>query len=74
VRTGSGYLAQSEKVLTFGLGAASQVDTLLVRWPSGHTESFTNLPSGHEIHLIEGEGIAAQTALPVTTDAARAAL
>src|SRR5258705_7572548 len=35
VRTGSSYLSQSERTLTFGLGAATAVHTLEVRWPSG---------------------------------------
>ena len=70
VRTGSGYLSQSEKVLTFGLGPASQVDTLLVRWPNGDAETLTDLPAGYEIHLIEGEGAAERTALPVLSGTA----
>ncbi len=65
VRAGSSYLSQSEKVLTFGLGAAPQVDTLIVRWPNDHTERYTGLPAGYEVHLIEGEGLVARTALPV---------
>ncbi len=35
VRTGSSYLSSSEKTLTFGLGAATQVDELRVEWPNG---------------------------------------
>ena len=72
VRTGSGYLSQSEKVLTFGVGPASQIDTLLVRWPNGNTETFTDLPAGYEVHLIEGEGVALRTALPVLNRVASA--
>ena len=70
VRTGSGYLSQSEKVLTFGLGSAAQVDTLIVRWPNGDTETLTDLPAGYEIRLIEGEGEAERTALPVLSGVA----
>lgn len=62
VRTGSGYLSQSEKVLTFGLGTATQVDTLIVRWPDGQYERFTDMPSGYEIQVIEGEGLGSRTA------------
>ena len=35
VRTGSSYLSQSELTLTFGLGAATRVDRLSIRWPGG---------------------------------------
>ncbi|MEA2062556.1 MAG: FG-GAP-like repeat-containing protein, partial [Gemmatimonadota bacterium] len=33
--TGTGYLGQSEPVLHFGLGSASSVDSVTVRWPGG---------------------------------------
>ncbi len=73
VRTGSGYLSQSEKVLTFGLGATPRVDTLIVRWPNGHTERYADVPSGYEVHLVEGAGIVARTALPLSAATAEAA-
>ncbi len=41
VRTGSSYLSQSELVQTFGLGAATTVDRLEVRWPSGTETTLT---------------------------------
>jgi hypothetical protein len=34
-RTGSSYLSQSESTLTFGLGTATRVERLVVRWPLG---------------------------------------
>jgi hypothetical protein len=33
------YLSQVESVLTFGLGQTSSVESLLVRWPNGRTQS-----------------------------------
>ncbi len=65
VRTGSGYLSQSEKTITFGLGTADNVDTLLVVWPSRREEIFTGLSGGVELSLLEGEGVVAQTVLPL---------
>ena len=65
VRTGSGYLSQSEKTLTFGLGSADRADTLTVRWPDGRLERHVGIPAGHEVHVVEGEGVASRTALPV---------
>lgn len=65
IRTGSGYLSQSEKTLTFGLGAADRADTLTIRWPDGRLERHVDIPAGYEVHMIEGEGMASRTALPI---------
>ena len=43
VKTGSSYLSQSELPLTFGLGAATKADRVVVEWPSGKTDELTNL-------------------------------
>lgn len=40
VRTGSSYLSQSDVFPTFGLGAASRVDEVRVRWPLGAEEIY----------------------------------
>ena len=57
VRTGSSYLVSSDKALTFGLGAAVQVDTLVVHWPGGETVRYANLPAGREVHIVEGSDV-----------------
>lgn len=59
VRNGSSYLASSEKTLTFGLGTASQIDTLIVHWPGGGVDRYTALPAQHEVLISQGEGILA---------------
>lgn len=64
VRTGSSYLAQSEIPVTFGLRAASSIDSLLVAWPSGKTHQFTNVSSGQHIHLNEDEDVFQAVVLP----------
>src|SRR5439155_7122475 len=40
VKAGSSYMSQNELVLHFGLGAATRVDVLEIRWPSGLRERF----------------------------------
>ena len=40
---GSGYLSQDDGRLHFGLGAAANIDKLLVHWPSGREQVLTNL-------------------------------
>jgi hypothetical protein len=50
------YLSQSELPLTIGLGPATKVDFLKVRWPSGKEESFTGVPVDRLTVLEEGTG------------------
>lgn len=54
IRTGSSFLSQSEKTAVFGLGDSERVDTLLVYWPSGRLDEYTELAADQEIFLIEG--------------------
>ncbi len=54
VRTGSSYLSQSETIVTFGLGRAARVDSLLVYWPAGRVDRFVDLEGHQEIRVVEG--------------------
>src|SRR6185436_17136831 len=38
LRSGSGYLSQNERILTFGLGNRAQADAIEIRWPSGQVD------------------------------------
>ena len=49
------YLSQSSHTLHFGLGLATKVDRLEVRWPSGGTNIFENLEAGAMWEITEGE-------------------
>jgi len=40
---GSGYLSQDDGRLHFGLGAATTIDKLIVRWPSGREQTLEKL-------------------------------
>ena len=40
---GSGYLSQDDGRMHFGLGAATKVDKLVVKWPSGREQVVENL-------------------------------
>ena len=40
---GSGYLSQDDGRMHFGLGAATKVDKLTVKWPSGREQVLENL-------------------------------
>lgn len=54
MRSGSSYLSQSEKIVSFGLGQNTGVDSLFVKWPSGQTDVFSDLKGNQEIKVIEG--------------------
>src|ERR1700733_9334607 len=46
LRSGSSYLAQSELVLTFGLGALTRADSVEIQWPSGQLDKLSSLIGG----------------------------
>ena len=64
VRSGSSYLSSAEKAATFGLGAASRVDSLLVYWPSGQVDRFANVEVDQEVLVVEGAGTLETEAMP----------
>jgi hypothetical protein len=55
---GASYLTASDPRLLFGLGQATRVEALEVRWPSGLVESFPTPPVDRYTTLREGEGSA----------------
>ena len=57
LRSGSSYLAQSELVLTFGLGGQTKADSVEIEWPSGQVEKLANINAGQTVTVQEGKGI-----------------
>jgi enediyne biosynthesis protein E4 len=55
VRGGGSYLSQNDLRVHFGLGAATVVERVEVRWPNGMEERWQNLPAGTVHTLREGE-------------------
>jgi hypothetical protein len=51
--SGTSYLSQNDLRLTFGLGKATSVDRLEVRWPSGESQTWTDLPADRFLELEE---------------------
>ena len=58
VRSGSSYISNSDMRVHFGLGAATRIDSLQVRWPSGLVEQFEKLEVDSVQTLKEGTGTA----------------
>ena len=54
VRAGSSYLSSSDRRVYFGLGMASKIDRLEIRWPSGAKDTLTNLSVNKTYVVREG--------------------
>ena len=63
VKTGSSYLSQSELPVTFGLGRASGVQQVEIRWPGGRVDSLAAEKANQSLVVQEGTGVIARTAL-----------
>jgi len=57
VKSGSSYLSQSELPVTFGVGRRDRIDRVVVSWPNGRTEEFTNVATGKAYDCVEGKGM-----------------
>lgn len=57
VRAGGSYLSQNDPRLHFGLGNATTIEEVDIRWPSGEMEKLQNLPADVIYTIVEGQGI-----------------
>lgn len=55
LQVGSGFLSQHSKELFFGLGEHTGAVQTSIRWPSGNTQHFSDLPINHRIWIEEGK-------------------
>jgi hypothetical protein len=51
--TASGYASSSAGPVHFGLGAATVVDEIEIRWPSGTLQTLKNVQADHILHVVE---------------------
>ena len=56
VRTNSSFESASDPRLHFGLGNANKVDSIVVHWPSGKTDTVLNQAADQEVVVVEGQG------------------
>ena len=54
---GNGFLSQSSKNLTFGLGTAEVVERVIVQWPGGPREEFTGFKPDRHYLIVQGNGL-----------------
>ena len=50
---GDGYLCHNEPKVFFGLGSVSKIDRLVVTWPTGEQQIWTDVPLDQQILVIE---------------------
>jgi hypothetical protein len=56
VRSGGSYLSQNDLRVHFGLGSATKVDAVEMRWPSGAVDVLKNLAADQFYAILEGKG------------------
>jgi hypothetical protein len=59
VEGGNGYASQSTTRVHVGLGSIANVDSVEIRWPSGHKETIA-VPPNKITHIEEGKGVVAR--------------
>ena len=56
VHSGGSFLSESQRQLTFGLGAANQAEHIEIIWPGGSTDRADNLQADRQYLITEGQG------------------
>jgi hypothetical protein len=54
---GSSYMSASDPRIHFGLGRHPRIDSLVIAWPSGHTDKLIDVPIDTIVAVKEGAGI-----------------
>ncbi|MFN2517065.1 MAG: CRTAC1 family protein [Pyrinomonadaceae bacterium] len=58
---GGSYLASHDPREILGLGSATKIDSVEIRWPSGRVDRLSNLSTNTYIKVKEGEGVIQNT-------------
>ena len=57
IQSGGSYLSQNDLRVHFGLGKATKIESLEIRWPSGLVETLKDLVADKFYSVLEGQGI-----------------
>jgi hypothetical protein len=57
VRSGDGFISQSDLRVHFGLGKAIKAEKIVIRWPNGLVETLTDLAANQYYVVHEGSGV-----------------
>ena len=55
--SGGSYLSSHDPREILGLGSATKIDFVEIRWPSGKIDKLTNLPLNSYVKVVEGSGL-----------------
>jgi hypothetical protein len=64
VRANSSFESASDPRLHFGLGSASRVDSIVVKWPSGKVDTLGSESANQELVVKEGAGVIGRLTAP----------
>jgi hypothetical protein len=51
----TGFMAQNSLMVHFGLGDAAVIDSILVQWPSGLTDTLSDIAAEQFLNIYEGD-------------------
>jgi hypothetical protein len=58
LKTGGGsYLSSHDPREILGAGAATKIDSVEIRWPSGTVDRLTSVPLNSYVKVVEGTGV-----------------
>jgi hypothetical protein len=57
IHSGGSYLSQNDLRVHFGLNAATKIDSVEIRWPSGAIDNLRDLAADKFYSVLEGKGI-----------------
>ncbi|HOD10953.1 MAG TPA: FG-GAP-like repeat-containing protein, partial [Flavobacterium sp.] len=60
VRSGEGFEFMSTLNTHFGLGTATEIDQVIIKWPSGTVDTYNNVAINQTLNVIEGATLSNQ--------------
>jgi hypothetical protein len=58
IRSGEGFEFMSTMNAHFGLGQATTIDQVIIRWPSGAVDTYNNVSANQRLLVVEGSTLA----------------
>ena len=65
VRSGESYGIMNSMTQHFGIGTASSIDSMIIRWPSGQLDHYEDLVGNQFVTIIEGDCMSPESTVVV---------